>query len=262
MPTEQDSEKYSVDADNFQLQIQDLQDQLSELQARTQALWELLILIGSRLQLSSTSIKMAVSSLLDYEIFWDPSTSHEFLQVIDTSTDRTSDLIVLLTLAFRSQAKSLEISTEPHMLQEILETLQSSIAKRDFEASLIVSYPPDGKPVLVDYRYLIVALSLLFEAVIGEIRSLKQLSFQAFESPRTWQLRISEMDAFIVDIIQHFFKYPNDFKEYASQILPENTLKLMVACRILRLQKIELFEAPLEQATSLYLSIPIKDNDE
>ncbi len=262
MPAEQDSERYAAEADNLQLQIQDLQSQLSELQAKTQALWELLILIGSRLQMSSTSIKMAVSSLLDYEIFWDPSTSHEFLQVIDTSTDRTSDLVVLLTLAFRSQAKNLEISTEPHMLQEILETLQSSISKRDCEARLIVNYPPDGKLALVDYQYLIVALSLLFEAVIGEIRSLKQLTFQAIESPTTWQLRVGEMDAFIVDIIQHFFKFPNEFKEYTSQILPENTLKLMVACRILRLQKIELVEAPLEQATSLYLSIPITDNSE
>ena len=259
MPGEKDLEPYSSDVRGLQEQIQDLQGQLSELQANTQALWELLILIGSRLQMSSTSIKMAVSSLLDYEIFWDPSSSHEFLQVIDTSTDQTSDLVILLTLAFRGQAKSLEINPEPHSIQEILETLRSSIDKRDFETRLTVDYPPDGKPVLVDYQYLILALTLLFEVVISERKGLEKLSLQALESPTTWELRIGDLGRTAVSIFQHFFRYPKDFKEFASKLLPENTLKLIVACRILRLQNIELVDMPMEQATSLHLSIPVAD---
>lgn len=251
-----DSESISGEVSDLRVQIEQLQGQLHDQQTISQAMWELLILLGSQLQLSSTSIKMAVSSLLDYDIFWDPSTSHEFLQVIDTSTDRTADLVVLLTLAFRSQAKSLEISIEPQMLQEILEALQSSIAKRNFEARLIVDYPSDGKLAAVDYQYLIVALRLLFEVVVSENKSLKQLALRAFESAENWQLRIGEMELSMADSIRHFLEFPNDFKEYSGQLMPENTLKLIVACRILRLQHIKLVEVPREEATLLSLSIP------
>lgn len=257
-----DSESFSGEAYDLRMQIEQLQRQLHDQQEVTQAMWELLILLGSQLQLSSTSIKMAVSSLLDYDIFWDPSTSHEFLQVIDTSTDRTADLVVLLTLAFRSQANSLEISTEPQMLQEILEALQSSIAKRNFEARLIVNYPPDGRPAAVDYQYLIVALRLLFEVAVSENKSLKQLALQVFESAEYWQLRIGEMELSMADIFRHFLEFPNDFKEYSGRLLPENTLRLIVACRILRLQHIELVEVPREEANLLSLSIPFAERAE
>lgn len=256
MSADQDSGTVSTEVADLQLQIQDLQGQLSELESRAKAFWELLILIGSRLQLSSTSIKMAVSSLLDYDIFWDPSTSYEFLQVIDTSTDRTADLVVLLTLAFRSESKSLEISTEPQIIQEVLESLNKRISKRDIEARLVVDYPPDGKPALVDYQYLIVALSLLFEVVNSETNNLEELVFQVSETPENWQLRIGDLDAQMVDIIKHFLSCPNSFEEFAGQLVPENELKLMVACRILRLQEIELVKAPSGQGNSLYLTIP------
>ncbi len=245
---------------DLRVQIEDLQRQLREQQTNTQAMWELLILLASQLQLSSTSIKMAVSSLLDYDIFWDPSTSHEFLQVIDTSTDRTADLVVLLTLAFRSQAKSLAIRSEPHVLQEILETLKSSVAKRNFESRLTVDYPPDGRPASADYQYLIVGLRFLFEVVISESKGLEQVAMQASQSSDYWQLWIGGADAAAVEIVKHFFKYPNGFKEYVGRLLPENTLKLIVACRILRLQKIGLIEAPGEQVNSLSLSIPFAES--
>lgn len=237
-------------------QIEGLQRQLREQQTNTQAMWDLLIMLGSQLQLSSTSIKMAVSSLLDYDIFWDPSTSYEFLQGIDTSTDRTADLIVLLTLAFRSQAKSLEIRAEPQVLQEILETLKGSVDKRNFETRLIVGYPPEGKPALVDYQYLIVALRSLFEVVISESKGIEQLVMQASESSEYWQIGIGEIDVASVEVVRHFLKSPNDFKKYVGRLLPENTLKLIVACRILHLQKIELIQAPEEKAKSFSLSIP------
>lgn len=261
MSGEKDLESHAGDAQSLSVQIQELQKELSEMEARSRAVWELLTLIGSRLQLSSTSIKMAVSSLLEYDIFWDPSTSHEFLQVIDTSTDRTSDLVVLLTLAFRSQAKSLEIGTEPQMIQEILDALQNRITKRDSDIKISVDYPADGKLALVDYQYLVVALSLLIEVVVSEMSGLEKLSLQAFETPNSWQLNIGEIDPEVMGILQHFFRHPNDFGAYTSKLVPENVLKLMVACRILHLQEIELVEGPTDITNELNLSIPFADSN-
>ena len=258
-----DKDLESIPEENdLQVQIEGLKRQLRDQQTNTLAIWELLVALGSQLQLSLTSIKMSVSSLLDYEIFWDPSSAHEFLQVIDISTDRTANLVVLLTLAFRSQAKNLEISTEPHTLQEVLESLKSGVSKGNFEERLIVGYPPIGKPASVDYQYLIVGLRLLFEVAMDEIKGLEQLTFQAIESLENWLLRIGEMNILTADIIRQFFKAQNDVVAYKGLLQPENTLKLLVACRVLSLQGITLIEEPEEKATSITLSIPFASSSE
>ena len=246
---------------DLQKQVQELQNKLNQLRVNNQTIWELLVQIGNRLQRSSTSIKTAVSSLLDYDIFWDETTQYEFLQAIDNSTDELSDLIVLMTLAFRSQAKTLEIETEPNMIQEILATLQNNFAKNDRDIQLITDYPPDGKPALVDYQYLSVALSLLIEVIISEDKNVTQLSLQAIENVKSWHLQINDLNMSIVTIIQHFFEQSNDIATVVNQILPENALKLMTACRILHLQNITLYrQDTIEDPAAFCLVIPVATN--
>ncbi|MDX1412890.1 MAG: hypothetical protein R3293_01800 [Candidatus Promineifilaceae bacterium] len=257
MPTEKKFNPEIEDTSLLREQIAELEKQLFERQSTSQAMWELLILIGARLQMSSTSIKMAVSSLLDYDIFWDFSTSHEFLQIIDTSTDKTFDLIALLTLAFRSQAKSLEINPEPHLIQEVIETLSGDIAKRNICAKLSVEYPSNGGTVLIDYQYFILAFILFFEALIGKQNEERQFKMRAVETPHSWHLDIDGFDAFEIRILRYFYKAPKAFTEYADQLVPENTLKLMVACRILHLQKIELTEIGVDENRIVQFTIPI-----
>jgi K+-sensing histidine kinase KdpD len=242
---------------NLQEQIQVLEDKLSRLKTNNQTIWELLVQIGNRLQRSSTSIKTAVSSLLDYDIFWDETTQYEFLQAIDSSTDELSDLIILMTLAFRSQAKTLEIETEPNIIQEILATLRSSINKNGRTFQLVTRYPPDGKPALVDYQYLSVALTLLIEVITGEDKNVTQLTLQATESPKSWHLQINDLHTSVVTIIRHFLDQANDITAVVGQILPENALKLMTACRILYLQDIKLCQQHIgDDPAALCLIIP------
>jgi K+-sensing histidine kinase KdpD len=246
---------------DLQKQIQELQTELTQLKTNNQLIWDLLVQIGNRLQRSSTSIKTAVSSLLDYDIFWDETTKYEFLQDIDRSTNELADLIILTTLAFRSQAKTLEITTEPNMIQEILVTLQNNMVKNKQKIQFKADYPPEGNPVIADYQYLSVALSLLIEVIISEHKNTDQLSLQAVETTEGWDLQINDLDTSIVTIIRHFLKQSNDITLIVDQVSPENALKLITAARILYLQNIKLREpGTTKSLTTLCLTIPAAVN--
>lgn len=227
---------------NLQNQVQVLQNDLAQLKTNNQVIWGLLVQIGNRLQRSSTAIKTAVSSLLDYDIFWDETTQYEFLQAIDSSTNEMADLIVLMTLAFRSQAKTLEIEAVPNSLQEILASLQESVNKNGRGNKLKIQYPSEGEPVLVDYQYLSLALGLLIEVIFSEDKDATELSIITHKSLDYWHLQIEHLNPSIVIVIRHFFEQVNDIVTIANQILPENALKLLTACRILFLQNIQLCE--------------------
>jgi hypothetical protein len=238
-------------------QIEALQNKLLQLKTNNQVIWELLVQIGNRLQRSSTSIKTAVSSLLDYDIFWDETTQYEFLQAIDSSTDELANLIVLMTLAFRSQAKTLEIDAEPNLLQEILVTLQNNINKNDHGVEVEMHYPAEGEPALVDYHYLTLALGLLIEAIFSEDKSTTKLFVIARKNVDCWYLQIEHLNPSLANIIRHFFEQAHDIVTIANQILPENALKLMTACRILYLQNIKLYKDTISNPTTICLHIPM-----
>ena len=243
---------------NWQKQIQKLQNEVTQLKTNNQVIWGLLVQIGNKLQRSSTSVKTAVSSLLDYDIFWDETTQYEFLQAIDSSTDEMADLIVLMTLAFRSQAKTLEIVTEPNLLQEILVTLQNNINKNNRGIEVEMHYPSEGKPALVDFHYLILALGLLIEVIISEYKDTTKLSIIASKNVDYWDLQIEHLNPSLAVIIRHFIEQANDIVIIANQILPENALKLLTACRILYLQNIQLGTKDITPSpTAIYLHIPI-----
>ncbi len=247
--------------DDLEKRLREVQDQLDQLRANTWLIWEILVRIGNKLQRSSTSIKTAVSSLLDFDIFWDETTQYEFLQVIDSSNDELADLIVLMTLAFRSQAKALEIETEPNVIQEILATVQKNLAKNDRSVQLVTNDPPIGKPALVDYQYMSVALSLLIEVIISEVKNTTEVVLQATEDTASWHLQINDIGISIATIIRQFFEKSDEIAKVVNQIRPENALKLMTACRILYLQNIRLcVNGAAEDPTTLCLTIPTAAN--
>lgn len=107
-----------------------LQNELKRATAPREYIWVLFVEASRRLQVSSASIKAAVSSLLNYEIFWDPANQHEFLQTINSSVDKVTRLVMILSLAFRAEAGSLELKREPQSLQEILAVVQAGVAAR------------------------------------------------------------------------------------------------------------------------------------
>lgn len=131
-----------------------------------QALWSLFVSISRKLQINSASIKAGVSSLLDYNIFWDGSSQHEFLESINNSTNQITKLIMLVSLASRAQAGSLILKPEPHILQEIVSVAVDQIKKVNSSFTPLVKLSSANKAVLVDYEYLLLALKLGFEILI------------------------------------------------------------------------------------------------
>lgn len=243
---------------DLQQQVQELQNELNQIKVNNRAVWMLLVQISNRLLRSSTSIKTAVSSLLDFDIFWDETTQYEFLQAINNSTDELADLNVLMTLAFRSQAKTLEIETEPNLLQEILVALQNNINKNDRGIKVEMHYPLEGKPALVDYHYLTLALGLLIEVIFSEDKNATKLSIIASEHADYWDLQIEHFNSSLAMIIRHFFEQANDIVTIANQISPEDALKLMTVCRILYLQNIHLSKQDTPaNSTAICLHIPM-----
>jgi hypothetical protein len=110
--------------------------------------------------------------------------------------------------------------------------------------------------VLVDYQYLLIALSLLIEVVISEDKNVNQLSLKAVQDGEIWRLQISDLNAFLITILQQSFKRANGITKAMEHIRPENVLKLMIACRILYLQNIKLSLQGPEENPDLYLVIP------
>lgn len=235
-----------------------LQEQLSTLKIKNQALWIVLAEIARRLQGHSTSIKAAVSSLLDYDIFWDESTQHEFLETIESSVDDISALIVVLTLAFKVEARSLEIKREPQMLQEILMTTSATLAETNRGARLKLSMPPSGKSVLVDYEYMALALRLLFEVLLNvEGVSGESINVEAKEAENGWQLEIKGVDEAVADMICGAFDNRTEQLIPHEQFLSEDSLRLLTACKVFQLQHVDVNqEQTARESSVLRLTVP------
>jgi signal transduction histidine kinase len=217
-----------------------LRRQLAELNARNQTLQTMLVEISRKLQISSASIKAAVSSMLALDFFWDESTQHEFLETIDNSVDQISSLIRLVTLAFRSEIGELELTLEPHSLPEILtavsDDMSSLISKMEVEARP----PQDEKPVLVDYEYLKVALKLLIEGIFQVKKNSESLRVSSIESDTSWNLYIEDIDEIVVNHVNNIIDCVEDSMAQEDDLLPESVLKIFVAHQLFRLQDIQI----------------------
>jgi K+-sensing histidine kinase KdpD len=234
-----------------------LQRELAELRTSWQSVWALLVDASRRLQVSSASIKAAVSSLLNYDIFWDGANQHEFLTTINTSVDQAAKLVALLALTLRTEEGSLELKPEPHNLQEIISIVQDRSALAFPKLMLAIALPAEGRPVLVDYEYLITALELLCE-VFEVVAGLEYLQVQATENEDNWFLDFRELDPAIVQSILSPLDWQTD-RLAGTQTLPlDYLLRLYVVRQILRLQNIDV--EILDSATgkaALRLRVPI-----
>lgn len=243
--------------DELRIQNSALRAQLEQALPNRQYIWMLFVETSRRLQISSASIKAAVSSLLNYDLFWDPANQHEFLETIDTSVDKVSRLVVLLALAFRAEAGSLEIKREPQSLQEILAVVQANATTKNPKLKLRLSLPKEGKPVLVDYEYLTIALEYLFELLAAGQKA-EKIQIRAVENPNDWFLDIDGLDEADLDLIHNMHYCKTDQHALSRySLVPEMILGLHVACEIFHLHEIELERAKVSQGEPiLRLVIP------
>lgn len=241
--------------DELLQQNQALLREVEELQAQESFAWNLFADTSRKLQVYSASIKAAVSSLLNYDIFWDSKNQHEFLETIDNSVNQVSEMIVLLTLAFRAQANNLVLSQDSHVLQEILSVSHTIAVKKYPDIRLEVSFPSDGMPVLVDYEYLTKALLLLYEVSFAQAPA-QSICVEASETVGAWFLDFIGLEPQFVKVIEtmHHCKAQPASIELLSA---ENILRLDVFCQILHLQQItvEILDEP-DRLPILRLRIP------
>lgn len=232
-----------------------LRQEIEDLRAQEPVIWNLFAETSRKLQVYSASIKAAVSSLLNYDIFWDSTNQHEFLETIDSSVNQASEMIVLLTLAFRAQANSLVLSRDSHLLQEILSVSQSIALKKFPDIRLEIAFPPEGKPVLVDYEYLTKALLLLYEVLFAQAPA-ETIRVLASETEGAWFLDFIGLDPQVIKIIEQMHRCKT--QPASNDLLSaENILRLHIICEIMHLQQISIDAMDeSDRPTILRLTVP------
>ncbi|MDR3575287.1 MAG: hypothetical protein P4L50_15615 [Anaerolineaceae bacterium] len=247
--------------DQLVQQNQALLQELEVIKAEKKMLWLTMAGTNRRLQMSSAAIKAAVSSLLNYDIFWDGANQHEFLETINTSIDQAGKLVKLLTLAFRLEAGNLVLKREPQVLQEIVSVVQDHTANHFPNLVLGVTLPQEGAPVLVDYELLMIALDFLLEVI--ERMDVHRIGINAIEEPNQWILQFEGLDYRTVQLIHKAFQNDLDPGSASNSIPPENLLRLHVIGQILNLEEIQI-EAPdiSNNSPKLRLVIPAQLSSE
>jgi K+-sensing histidine kinase KdpD len=240
MKTDRTSQTNMSQLEILQTKITELNRELEETKIINQSMWSLLVEITNRLQMSSSAIKAAVSSLLDHDIFWDGSTQHELLEIIDDSADQVSNQIILLSLAFRSEANDLEMQVEPYDIQEVFIPAFDKLGRDYPDLELSIDIPTDGNSILVDYKYLTVALELLMDVIAASQQPLARLEVSARESQATWHMDIYGIHDEIAGFIANISSCLDDELITDIRLLPTNKLKLFVVCNIFSQQGIQI----------------------
>jgi K+-sensing histidine kinase KdpD len=234
-----------------------LRQEIKELKMIHQNIWMLLVVVGRRLQMTSASVKAAVTSLLGRDIFWDVSTEHEFLQTINESTDYFSDLSMLVSLVSRLQTGKIQINQEPHTLQEILSKLEDELSQRIEKLTFGVEYPRDGASVLVDYEYMMIALRLLFEAMAGDQDHSVKIQVVMEQMDDSWRLEIHNGGTLSVyKLICNLSDNLTEEFLQTEQISPELALKIYTAFKIFSLQNIQI-QACEDKANNAFIELAI-----
>lgn len=235
----------------------ELTKELEALQAERQVIWPLLVEVSRRLQISSASIKAAVSSLLGYDIFWDGANQHEFLETIDASVDQAGELVLLLSLAFRLESGMLELKTEPQNLQEILANVQSRRFIKFPNLDLELILPLEGKPVKVDFEYLTLAFTLLFE-VLKSGQAGGKIIISLREEPHEWIVEMDGINRSIVELIHTMHNCQVDAEYLAEMINPEDAIRLHIVCKLLHMQDVQINPSQtVEGEPRLHFQVPV-----
>jgi len=254
-------EPASISEDSLMQQNSDIPRELLELKAVNRIKWTLLVDLSRKLQASSASIKAAVTSLLDREIFWDPNTQFEFLTGINEGVDSASSLILLLSLLSRAETGSLALKRDPHELQEILSIVQEHFSKNYPKLALKVKFPSEGKVVQVDYDYLVIVLRILFEVL--DMVAVEQISVQAtaFENPENWNLDITSENSMIIPLVAQVIAGISEQAIRPKHVSPEVVLRMVVIQQISDLNGIQVQVHEREDGEAvLRLIIPVSAN--
>ena len=233
-----------------------LRRKIEDAQTENLALWQLLAETNRRLQLASAAIKASVSSLLSYDIFWDDTNQREFLETINSSIDQVGSLTNLLALTFRLRAGNLALRYEAQALPEIVSVVQDHVARWPNGPRLTASLPPDGRPVWVNYEYLIVALEFLLQAAAQT--GAPAVRLEAVETEAGWQLDFEGLLPPCLEVIQSLLDNQDIPLARKNALAADYQLRLFLAFHLLRQQAIQLqVWDPPDKPQQLRLSLPV-----
>jgi K+-sensing histidine kinase KdpD len=233
------------------------------LQSEQRVFLPALVGVSRRLLTSTASIKAAVSSLLFDDILWDPINQHEFLEIINDSTDQLSDLLTLVLLTLRAEANLIVLHPEPYLMEEILGKVKQQITAQFPKFDLEINIPEDHEFIYTDFDYLVLLLELLIQ-VINTIAEVKSLHLQTIENNDHFSLVFRELDKNtfqrLQDVLQ--FKLSEQATGTGKKLSSEALLKVQLVRHILKIQEISsVFEYDAGQGISFHLDIPIHKKD-
>ncbi|NLH00007.1 MAG: hypothetical protein GX491_21830 [Chloroflexi bacterium] len=218
--------------------------------------WHLLTTINTKLQLSSTSIKAAVSSLLDRDIFWDVASQQEFLETIQQSIDQIADRMHQMAVANLLQAGSLEVNRKFYELHELMRVVQEKAAALSGKELYYQDNVALGSLAYVDYRYFVYAFSTLFTVIDSDE------PLQLTQDPRSaaYVLSLSRIAESVHTVIQSILSEQWAAKSLYRELPPEKIYELLLVIRLLEYQGIRLILDP-SRSKGIRVEIPFGGPD-
>lgn len=237
--------------------IKNVELELMSSQLNNRTLWSTLGRIIDHIQISSAGIKAAVTSLLDYDIVWDGSTEHEFLEIIDNNIDLVSNKILLITIASKIETDQLELCLEPNSIEEVISHVIDNLAGVYQDCPVNINLTDGGKPILVDFDYFAMALQLLMEIIIDYVGEVKPCCIEVTSQESFWNVNIIGVKQRILTIISDL---PADIptnKLAEDLMLPIDKLKLLVLGKLIKAQNI-ILDLKTEQGSQyVQLKVPM-----
>lgn len=205
----------------------------------------------TRLQVNTASIKAAVSSLLDWNIFWDVSAQKEFLEAISQSVDNISALMTHIALLNLVQINNLEVTRKPYESHELMMAVQDRVYQM---CGCHFSYQDNaakGSLVMVDYKYFVHALSTLF--YVTGVRNEQNVSMDAL--PNMVEITVRGVAQPIIKVIDDILRKEWSSSSIQNSLPPEKVYLLLLIVSLFEQQGV-LVKLCDDQTNTLQISIP------
>ena len=99
--------------------------------------------VSHELRTPLSAIKGFAGALLQEDVTFDGETQREFIQTIDTESDRLNDLIEQLLTMSRLEAGALELRKEWRSIRDVVDSIQDRLLAISFGRKLMVAIPRD-----------------------------------------------------------------------------------------------------------------------
>ena len=252
----------SFSRDDLLEYVKEVESELESSQQNNRTLWSTLGRIIDHIQISSAGIKAAVTSLLDYDMVWDGSTEHEFLEIIDNNIDLVSNKILLITIASKIETEQLELYLEPNSIEEVISHVVDKLDEVYQDCEVNINISEGGKPILVDFDYFAMALQLLMEIIIDYVGEVKPCDIKVTSQDPFWYINIIGVKQEILTVISEL---PADIptnKLAEDHMLPIDKLKLLVMGKLIKAQNI-ILDIKVEQGSQyVQLKVPMVNDVE